>query len=75
MTPEQFFHYYHDRVYNKTLSISEALEELREAWKVYPSSRKRIEDMANVLKIGMKKRPEVVPELTVLEQNVMETML
>ena len=74
--PETFFTWYHDKVTNNDISLQDALEELRGAWKAYPEHRKRISQMADVVKVGMRKRPEFEkPIPTELEKNVMETML
>lgn len=78
MLPENsdtFFEWYHDRVYSNQITLSEALIELRESWKVYPERRVRIEAMAKVVQIGMLKKPAKIEKADPLEQAVMETLL
>ena len=74
--PDTFFTWYHDKVITNQLTLPDALEELRAAWKAYPEHRKRITQMADVVKVGMRKRPEIEQPLpTEFEKNVMETLL
>lgn len=57
-TASQFFTEYHEQVFSGQLSLAEALDVLREAYRKYPEHQNRITQMAGVVKTGIGKFPE-----------------
>lgn len=59
MLADQFFTNYSINVKLGYYSLTQALEDLREAYKLYPQRTGRIISMAVVVKIGLKKYPQI----------------
>ena len=62
MTADEFFTNYSIKVKSGYYTLTQALEDLRGAYKLYPERRDRIISMAEVVKIGLNKKPQRVEE-------------
>ena len=71
---DTYFQHYHDRANNVFYvgfsELGEALEELRFAYNVYLDRRARIISMADILKIGLKKKEAIEEQ----EKQVLDTI-